>query len=543
MVLKSWDKVNEAIQNASLINNESIGLYESVLADLFETVDRIEESNHDLTVLIAQLLLSISLDNPIVINYGNKFMNKAIEMNDSVYNLSLRCQYLIKMNKEKEALTLSTDILKVYTGESPDVLLVLVLCYLVNGKKVEAKTQLEFLKHSHPKITRHIGYYHLEAIVEKNNNKPHEIIVSCTKNGIDIHLANLQNMAYGNSYLVAINCDILISMCQTLFEIAPLAPSKVVDPTLKEVSRILAIIHSNFPGIDRAIYLLAKAKFLEFEIEEAESLLKKCIDKPQQIAEVYLLMAQIQIQRRKIEEAEKYLDSGLSLNFKVKEHPLYHLTKALLLKQEKKIDESILLLKQALTLPTFKENKNQSDSLHVSDNDKISIYLELIDSLQMINNIKEADQYMIQATEFCKGKPEEQQLFLMSAQLRIYRGDVDGGVQILNNIAPQQPNYQMAQLKLAEIYMDEKKDPSKFAKCYQNILESNPTVETYMLLGDAYMSVQEPLKAIEVYETAMKKNPRDAYMSVQEPLKAIEVYETAMKKNPPLSMSQLVTGA
>lgn len=62
--------------------------------------------------------------------------------------------------------------------------------------------------------------------------------------------------------------------------------------------------------------------------------------------------------------------------------------------------------------------------------------------------------------------------------------------------------------------------------------------KAYLLLGDAYMSIQEPDKAIEVYEQALKRNPRDAQLASKMGLalvkthhygKAINYYEHALK--------------
>ena len=43
---------------------------------------------------------------------------------------------------------------------------------------------------------------------------------------------------------------------------------------------------------------------------------------------------------------------------------------------------------------------------------------------------------------------------------------------------------------------------------YRELIDKKPSPESYLLLGDAYMSIQEPEKAIDVYESALKKNPQ-----------------------------------
>lgn len=54
-----------------------------------------------------------------------------------------------------------------------------------------------------------------------------------------------------------------------------------------------------------------------------------------------------------------------------------------------------------------------------------------------------------------------------------------------------QPNYQAARMKMAQIYLEEKHDRHKFSICYRDILDHDPSPQAYVLLGDAYMSIQE----------------------------------------------------
>ncbi|VDM72296.1 unnamed protein product [Strongylus vulgaris] len=130
----------------------------------------------------------------------------------------------------------------------------------------------------------------------------------------------------------------------------------------------------------------------------------------------------------------------------------------------------------------------------------------------------EAERVMEEAVSQWKGKPEEEQLLLMNAQVHIRKGDIDGALAMLGTVQPGQPNYHSARMKMAEIYLEEKQDKTMFTMCYKSmkntfhlreLLKSTPTSATYALLGDAYMSVQEPEKAIEAYEMALKMSNKD----------------------------------
>lgn len=48
-----------------------------------------------------------------------------------------------------------------------------------------------------------------------------------------------------------------------------------------------------------------------------------------------------------------------------------------------------------------------------------------------------------------------------------------------------------AREKMAQIYLHHRKDPRLYAGCYRELAEKNPTTQTQLLLGDAYMAIQE----------------------------------------------------
>ena len=75
---------------------------------------------------------------------------------------------------------------------------------------------------------------------------------------------------------------------------------------------------------------------------------------------------------------------------------------------------------------------------------------------------------------------------------------------------------------------------------FRDIANQNPTPSNLILLGDAYMTVQDPDKAIEVYEVALAKNPRDptltskmgqALVVTHQFSKAINYYKEAVKSD------------
>ncbi|VDO74209.1 unnamed protein product [Heligmosomoides polygyrus] len=293
---------------------------------------------------------------------------------------------------------------------------------------------------------------------------------------------SLAGIPFGVEYLRALDADFLMGLVYQLMDYAPLVPLKSPDESLKTTERILKIVVDNSPGLSQAYFILARCLFLHSDWDAADRMIEECLQKNDTIADAYLLRAEIKLMKGHVADADSCLNTGLSFNFSVRDSSLFHLIKAKVHKHE-------------------------------------------------------AEHVMSEALEQWKGKPEEQQLLLMNAQLHVSKGDVDGALAILNTVQPGQPNYNAARIKMAEIYLEEKRDKSMFTVCYRELLKSAPTPATYALLGDAYMSVQEPEKAIEVYEMALKMQSKDmaltekigeAYVLCHLYSKAVNFYESVM---------------
>lgn len=94
------------------------------------------------------------------------------------------------------------------------------------------------------------------------------------------------------------------------------------------------------------------------------------------------------------------------------------------------------------------------------------------------------------ANEF-RGMPEETRVAIASCELALARGDVEEALTLLRNIGPDQPYFQQARQKMADIYLNYRKDPRLYASCYREIIEKFPVPQSYLMLGDAYMKIQE----------------------------------------------------
>ena len=144
---------------------------------------------------------------------------------------------------------------------------------------------------------------------------------------------------------------------------------------------------------------------------------------------------------------------------------------------------------------------------------------------------------MNEATLLFSGSTEEGRIVLANAQLLLDLNDIEGALNLLSNVSFQQEYYVEAKKKMANIYLIHKNDKIHYAKCYSEIIQHHSNLETFMLLGDAYMNVQDPEQAILVYKTALKAYPNEtcvlgklgkALTKTHDYQRAISFYEDAI---------------
>lgn len=72
--------------------------------------------------------------------------------------------------------------------------------------------------------------------------------------------------------------------------------------------------------------------------------------------------------------------------------------------------------------------------------------------------------------------------------------------------------YIESRTKLADMYLKYRKDKQLYISCYKEMSELVNSNETNLNLGDAYMKILEPEKAIDVYEKCLKKHPKNVFL-------------------------------
>ncbi|GMT19326.1 hypothetical protein PFISCL1PPCAC_10623, partial [Pristionchus fissidentatus] len=507
----------------------------SSLSSLF---DQIEKGNGSLAFSFANFFARIALKNGSVTKLAKKMLERALSISPSINSFSiLAFRLFVSIGDEKEA-TNRAKILMHNETDDPFALLSMVICSLMGGNIRDALSHLAFVKEAHAKISNTPLFHFLDGVCSRySSNGSFDRFVLCLKQAVAEQFALVQGVPMGIDGIVTLDVDFLVGIVYQLMDFAPVTPVKGNDPILKEVEKVLMSINEYCPGLTDVNYLLARVKWLLGESEKAERIVDELIRGSDATAQVFLLKAQIKIDKGKIEEAENALDTGLSQSFAVRDSPLFHLIKVKVMKKRDDYDRAIDAARKAIgTNETKNEGSNLLMRREKDEGHRISLYLELIESLQILGRTREADSVMGEALNRWKGTQHQEQLIIMNAQLQVSKGDSDAALAILNTVQSNQSNYQATRMKMAEIYLEEKKDKTMYTKMFKELLNNDKSPTTFALLGDAYMSVQNPKQAIEVYEKALKSNPKDhalaekigeAYVQCHLYTKAVNYYEAA----------------
>ncbi|KAJ8385445.1 hypothetical protein AAFF_G00188970 [Aldrovandia affinis] len=455
------------------------------------------------------------------------------------YQLVLQGRVKEAIKWYRTAMTLDETSVSALTG--------IIRCQLTEGHVADAEQQLEFLAEIQQSIGKSGELLYLRALLAVRKRRPQVEVKGLLNEAVETHFSALQGLPLGAEYFEKLNPDFLLEVVKEYIALCPTEPPALGQPPpplLQHCASVLDTVVKAVPGLLQAVYLMAKIKFLSGDIDAAQSSLQLCLDQNPSHANAHLLMAQIQLLQGNCKLSLQSLELCLSYNFQVRERPLYHLIKAQVQKKMGELQEAIQTLHMALSLPGMRRatasTKIKGRKMELSSADSVSVYLELAETHWLNGEMHEATKVMQDAINEFTGTAEELRVTIANSDLALRRGDAELALSMLRNITPEQPYYIQAKEKMADIYLNHRKEKRLYASCYRDLVEKLPSPHTYLLLGDAYMNIQEPEKAIEIYEQALKKNPKEgalaskigkALVKTHNYIKAINYYEAALKSS------------
>ncbi|XP_055270575.1 tetratricopeptide repeat protein 21A isoform X3 [Moschus berezovskii] len=415
-------------------------------------------------------------------------------------------------------------------------------CQILDGHLEEAEHQLEFLKEVQQSLGKSKVLVFLQALLASRKHRGEQEATTLLKEAAELHFSSMQALPMSSEYLEQLDPIFLVCIAKEYLVFCPKQPrppGQIVSPLLKQVAAILNPVVKAAPALIEPLYVMAQVKYLSGELECAQSTLQRCLELDPTSVDAHLLMSQIYLAQGNFAMCSHSLELGVSHNFKVRDHPLYHFIKAKALNKSGDYPEAIKALKMIIKLPTLRTEENKKfRGPCVRPSERVSILLELADALRMNGELHEATKVMQDAINEFSGTSEEIRITIANVDLALSKGNVDLALSVLQSITPKQPCYMEAKEKMASIYLHTRKDAHLYIGCYRELCEHLPGPHTSLLLGDAFMNIQEPEKALEVYDEAYRKNPHDvplvsrigqAYVKTHQYTKAINYYEAAQK--------------
>ncbi|KAK3907549.1 Tetratricopeptide repeat protein 21B, partial [Frankliniella fusca] len=212
--------------------------------------------------------------------------------------------------------------------------------------------------------------------------------------------------------------------------------------------------------------------------------------------------------------AAQSLEVAVSYSFAVRERPLFHLLTALVQRARGDADESFKSLTAAQALSGLRPGSGGGGGgpgAHaLTRSEQATLLLELATLQQQQGRWPEAMLALHDAAERFRDTAEEGRVVLAHAALLLARGehgDPASALAVLAAVRPGQAYHLQARHQMAHIHLRVRKDRRAYAEVFRQLVDQDPGPQSLVLLGDAYMAVQEPEKAIETYEQALRKSP------------------------------------
>jgi tetratricopeptide repeat protein 21B len=285
------------------------------------------------------------------------------------------------------------------------------------------------------------------------------------------------------------------------------------------------------PGCVPAYLELARVLAGVGKHEDALKVLRQCLSLLPTCAAALLLTARIECSRFNTAAANRALEQALAGNFAIRSVLLFRYAQAVVRAQQGRTDEAlseIVALSQLPELALANAGASVTGSasidgmgdatnagspdlensflerLQVTDEDRIALIIAHATLLNKAGKAKDANKILSDAKVNFAGSAQEVHLLVASSQLAMDRGDFESAVRNLDKIKSESSLFYKAQLLKGEILLVHNHDKEAFTKCYLSLVENDRSSKSYTLLGEAYIRILNPEKAVEAFEEAWK---------------------------------------
>jgi len=557
--LNEWDQVTDAVQKATLnkfakVSCARIQIFQLLAREgdrqkaieeikgLVKTFENYEPKNPEIYYKFSQLFARVSGDNNFILQRSIEMAKRSVILNPSnspylteqAYQLTLMQEYAQAFQLYQKAAELDENNMEALYG--------MIYCRIKQNQLEDIEDQLQFVAELESTKSKALYTFYKAMILFRRDGNTTESLELLNET-LKLHISEAKTATVGFDFYIKLNPGFLVELAQEYLQHCP--PSKKFNSSdglpafLMKGIKLLEMIIKQAPGIIEARMLLARAKWISGNITAAQNALNDCITMAPDNVEPYVLSAQIHMEEGNLTAATSSLENALAENFLVKDQPYFAYIKGQVEIAKKDYTKALETIEAAFQIPAIKNNVKDVKSkaiLRFGEEERVNLYVMLITVYELLKKTSEARKTMQKAIAEFAGTPYETHIMLAQADMAIKGGDVKKALNMLKKIPFESSCFKDARIKMADIYLNQLMDRRHYAKCYIEIAKSKETPEYYRLAGDAMMRIQEPEKAIELYEHAFEMSKdstlvRDigrALVMTHDYKKAIKYYETAL---------------
>ena len=318
-----------------------------------------------------------------------------------------------------------------------------------------------------------------------------------------------------------------------------------MPPAVKAALDLFQRILKAAPGMVTAYVQSAKCLAASNNHESATRALRKCLQLQPHCAPALLAVARVESMRLDSTAADRALEQAVSADFNIRHRPLFKLIQAIVRAQQNRTDDAMRLTSELIISPEVSHasagaiSGNSIDTLSLSDEDRVAVYVVHAHLLSRQRRLKEAHKSLGEAKVIFAGTPQALQVLVASAQLAVDRGDYESAVRMLDKVSIENSSYIRAQLLKADILLNQARDKEGYTACYQKLVDRDPSAKNYALLGQAFLRILNPEAAVGSLEQAYRLDPGNsrlrtrigrALTATHEYHRAIDFYEQILRE-------------
>uniref|UniRef100_A0A7S0YZT4 Tetratricopeptide repeat protein 21B n=1 Tax=Hemiselmis tepida TaxID=464990 RepID=A0A7S0YZT4_9CRYP len=509
--------------------------------ELCDAIAQEEPRNARLCFETAAVVSRFCARSPAVLSSCLRLMQKATELEpQSSEYCTEQAQQLLMQGKIQDAMA---DFKQATSLDEANLgaLYGSMQCQVLLGDVEDAAGQFEFLNEIHSGSASSDLCY-IGALLASRKDADSEAAVRKLEETLQVHLESAGKDYWSIQGMIKLNPDFLLTIARDLLEIAGTEPcprGEPPPPAVSKAMKVLGPVMDIAPGLVEVQLLLARARFVSRDFDGAQQVLAEAIQGDPSQYQAHLLMARILCQVDKYGAANASLEQALSHNFEIRESPSYYVIKSSILAREQKWADAAKVLEAAMNLPGVKSAGSGGKSVPTAD--RAQIFLHLAMAHAELDHQPEASKIIQDATREFKDTPQAAQIVIVNSELALKRGDVQAALVMLKGVRSDSPHYLKARVATANIHLNHRHDRKEYHRCFEGLVQRSKSVVTHCMLADAYMRTQEPSKAVEHYQEALKLSPNEsdlagkigqALVSTHDFAQAIKYYEEAVRKQP-----------